>query len=141
MKKTIQAVVIGVVKKENKYLLTKRKDKKGSKYHDKWQLPGGGLEFYETVEQGVRREIREETSLILNEKIILIPCVYEDIRRSWHGVLISFLCTPADPHQQVKIDHEASDYGWFTVEEIENLDKFGDTMAIVTAAEKLSTSE
>jgi 8-oxo-dGTP diphosphatase len=31
---------------------------------DRWDLPGGGLEPYETLMQGLAREIREETGLI-----------------------------------------------------------------------------
>lgn len=139
MRKTIKVVVIGVVKKDNKYLLTKRRDKKGSKYHDKWQIPGGDLEFNETVEECVRREIKEETGLILNTKVVLIPGIYEDIRPSWHGVLICFLCTPAHADQKVKIDHEASAYGWFTAEEIQRLDGFKENNTVIAAAEKSLT--
>jgi 8-oxo-dGTP pyrophosphatase MutT (NUDIX family) len=32
-----------------------------------WELPGGGLDFPETPEEGLRREIKEEMGLIVTE--------------------------------------------------------------------------
>lgn len=124
--KFIQLVIIGVIKHNNKYLLTKR-NQEGDKYHGKWQLPGGGLEFGESLEECLKREVKEETGLEI-ENTQLIPHIHSEVRDGWHGVLIAFLCTPKTPDQQVVLDSEASEYGWFTVEEIEKLDTFPDTV-------------
>lgn len=45
--------------KEDKILLVKH-SKYGKEY---WLLPGGGLEFSETIETCVKRELKEETNL------------------------------------------------------------------------------
>ncbi len=42
---------------DQRVLLARRRD------IDWWNLPGGGMEHSETVEQAVRREVREETGL------------------------------------------------------------------------------
>jgi ADP-ribose pyrophosphatase len=56
MKKQIVPVVIGVIKKNGKYLLTKRQSPK--KEWNKWQFPGGGLEFFEKMEEAVKERLR-----------------------------------------------------------------------------------
>lgn len=54
-------VGVGVlVEKEGKFLLGQRK---GSHCSDTWGLPGGHLEFGETVEECAKRELLEETGL------------------------------------------------------------------------------
>jgi ADP-ribose pyrophosphatase YjhB (NUDIX family) len=49
----------GVVKRDGKVLLIHR-FKNGDEY---WVVPGGGVEEGETVEEALKREMREETSL------------------------------------------------------------------------------
>lgn len=122
----IQPVVIAVIHHKGRYLLTKRNEK-GDKYHDKWQFPGGGLEFGESPDECLLREVKEETGLTI-EEARLVPYIHNEVRKNWHGLLIGFLCSLSDPNQKVVLDHESSEFGWFTIEEVEKLDTFPDTV-------------
>ncbi|MGO4879522.1 MAG: NUDIX hydrolase [Bryobacteraceae bacterium] len=61
-----------------------------------WSLPGGALEIGETLEQGVIREVREETGLIV--KPVKAIEIFERITRDsegnaeYHYVLIDYIC-------------------------------------------------
>ena len=118
-------VVCGAIAKDNKFLLTKRADNEwGKEFEDvkrfPWQIPGGGLEFGESVEECLHREIKEETGLDV-EIIKMLPKLFHNIRGSWHGLFVCFLCKMKDENQLVKINEEASDFGWYTLPEIANL--------------------
>jgi 8-oxo-dGTP diphosphatase len=61
-----------------------------------WSLPGGVLETGELLEEGVRREVREETGLIVRP--LRVVEIFERIirdaqgRAEYHYVLIDYLC-------------------------------------------------
>lgn len=61
-----------------------------------WSLPGGALELGETLEDGVRREVFEETGLTV-EPISIVE-VFDRIARDqagrvqFHYVLVDYLC-------------------------------------------------
>jgi len=61
-----------------------------------WSLPGGVLETGETLEAGLRREVREETGLEV--KVSRLFEVFERImpdekgRSEYHYVLLDYLC-------------------------------------------------
>lgn len=126
--------VIGVVKKENQYLLTKRRSPKSE--FNKWQFPGGGLEFGERIDEAVKRELKEETGV--DAKIIKrLDRVFEIIREkdNFHGVFFVYLCEMTDKNQKIKINSEASEYGWFTKEEILQLDSLEGTKEMINEIE------
>jgi 8-oxo-dGTP diphosphatase len=127
-------VVIGIIKKENQYLLTKRRSPKSE--FNKWQFPGGGLEFCERIEAAVKRELKEETGV--DAKIIKrLDRVFEIIREkdNFHGVFFVYLCEMIDENQKIKINSEASEYGWFTKEEILQLDSLEGTKEMINEIE------
>ena len=58
-----------VISEEKKILLCRLCD--GLAHHGKWTLPGGGLDFGETLEQATEREVFEETGLRVSVKSML----------------------------------------------------------------------
>jgi ADP-ribose pyrophosphatase YjhB (NUDIX family) len=81
-----------VVVKEGRVLLIRRGNEpmKG-----RWSLPGGMLELGESLTDGVVREVREETGLIVEpvELIELFDRIYrEDERVRYHYVIADYLC-------------------------------------------------
>jgi 8-oxo-dGTP diphosphatase len=71
-------VAVGVLQKDNNFLICQRK--KNGRYGLKWEFPGGKFEANETVEQCLRRELREELSIEIRsiERIETLAAYYED---------------------------------------------------------------
>jgi bifunctional NMN adenylyltransferase/nudix hydrolase len=82
---TTDAIVI----QSGHILLIKRKDFG----EDLWAMPGGFLNINETLEQGVMRELREETGLKVPEKVlkgsILSTKIFDDPDRDLRGRIIT----------------------------------------------------
>lgn len=119
MHNRIVPVIIAAIKKDYRFLMTKRihldpEDKKI--YHGAWQLPGGGLEFGEKTKEALHREILEETGMHI-EIIKLLPKIYTEVRRNWQGLFIVYLCKLVNENEEIKLNEEASEYGWFTYTE------------------------
>ena len=122
MQKIIQPVVLTVIRKENKILLTLRQeaDPKDTEFNNIWQIPGGGLEFAETPEECAAREAREELGIEI-EILSLIPKLYTAVRGNWQGLLIPFVCKMRFPEDKIILNEEASDFRWVTLQEAKKL--------------------
>lgn len=68
--RTIQRDIVGafIFSKDGKFLIGK--STKGGVYEDQWIIPGGGVEEGETKPDALKREILEETGLVLSESMI-----------------------------------------------------------------------
>ncbi len=75
-------------------LLVKHKPARGGFWQGKWICPGGSLELGETIEEGIKREVKEETNLEI-ELIKPIPpfdrVVREGNKVSLHVVYLNYL--------------------------------------------------
>lgn len=119
--KYIQVVVVAIIKKGDNYLLTLRNESnKKSKFHNKWQLPGGGLEFGEKPEETVVRECREELGVEVEVEKML-PKVFSSVRKTWHGVLLFYFCKMKDQNKPIIVNDEASAFKWAHISEIPTL--------------------
>jgi ADP-ribose pyrophosphatase YjhB (NUDIX family) len=74
--------VYALIFREREILLALRRD------IDWWNLPGGGLELGETVEEGVCREVREETGLEV--EVDHLVGVYSKPQKQ--EIVLTFLC-------------------------------------------------
>jgi len=98
-----------------------------------WSIPGGVLEVGETMRQGVIREAREETSLLIEPMDLL--GVYDRVLRDdrgqvlYHYVLIDFLCRIKGGSLQAAGDADQAQ--WFNQQELSALPLPQDTAEVI----------
>ncbi len=106
--------VRGLIEKSGKYLLLERaKPARGEMGY--WELPGGGLDFGESPEAALRREIDEETGLTVE--------ICEPLR-IWHHLrgdsvqIIGMTSRCKWLSGDVRLSDEHLDYAWLTLDQI-----------------------
>lgn len=95
-----------VVRDDGRILAIQRRD------NQHWEPPGGVLELDETFEEGVRREVREETGVDVD--VERLTGVYKNMSRG--VVALVFRCRPFGA--AVASTDEAKRIDWLTVDEI-----------------------
>jgi len=70
--------------KRGRVLLVKHKRERGGFWQGKWICPGGELELGETIEEGIKREVMEETQLEIELVKPLPP--FDRVVRADNGV-------------------------------------------------------
>ena len=77
----------------------------------KWTMPGGKLDFGETFEQGAKREVLEETGIILNNLEVI--CVNQDMVETAHFVTIGLFSDDFSGEPKVMEPDEITEWRWF----------------------------
>lgn len=95
-----------VVRDDGRVLAVRRRDNR------RWEPPGGVLELAETFDQGVRREIQEETGIAV--RVDRLTGVYKNMPRGI--VALVFRCAPVGG--RLTTTDEALSVSWLSVEEL-----------------------
>ena len=107
--------VTGIVKNKGKVLILK-KSKDDYNYPNRWSFCSGYVKEFESAEDTVLREIKEETNL--NAKITksgkLIQVYDEKKGKNW--VMMVFLCEVKS--RNVRLDHENVEFIWINYKDI-----------------------
>jgi 8-oxo-dGTP diphosphatase len=98
--------VAGVVVREDGRVLVIRRADNGT-----WEPPGGGLERTEAVEEGVRREVFEETGIKV--RVERLTGVYKNMTVG--VVALVFKCRPEGGHEQ--LSDESTAVSWLAPDE------------------------
>lgn len=108
----ILVTVDAVVEMGNKILLIRRKNEP---FKGCWALPGGFMEYGESAEDAVKREIKEEANLKI--KIRRLLGVYSAFGRDPRGHVIS-ICYVAKAKGKERGGSDAEDARFFSLAEI-----------------------
>jgi 8-oxo-dGTP diphosphatase len=95
-----------VVRDDGRVLVVQRRD------NGHWEPPGGVLELAETFDEGVRREVAEETGVQV--EVERLTGVYKNVKRGI--VALVFRCRPAAG--EATATDESRRVAWFTPDEV-----------------------
>ena len=131
----------GVVIDNERTLLIRRG---GPPMEGQWSIPGGMLELGETLEQGVARELAEETGLevIVVDIIEVLERIFpaepaadgtpgDAARPKYHFVILDYLCEASGG--TLRAGSDATEFAWAREDE---LAKFGLTVAATRVLRK-----
>jgi len=104
-----------IVKKDGKVLLGKRKNAHGD---GTWALPGGHLEFNETIEACAEREVFEETGLDI--KNVRYGAYTNDIFTNEQKHYVTLFVTAEFSHGKLELKepHKCEHWDWFSWDDL-----------------------
>jgi 8-oxo-dGTP diphosphatase len=109
----------GVVIRDGRALLIKRGS---APLKDQWSIPGGTLELGESIQEGVRRELLEETGIEVRvgELIEVFDRIFRDDegKIQYHFVIVDYLCEAISGEARAASD--VTDVAWVNEEDLWN---------------------
>jgi mutator protein MutT len=114
--KKVPEIAVGAIifNKKNEILLIK-----SPKYKNKWMVPGGHVEFGEPMTQALKREIKEEVGIEIEniEYFNVEESIFnKEVSKNRHFIFIDFICKAKTFN--IKLDKsEATEYVWKKTEQ------------------------
>ena len=109
-----------VISDDGKYLLAKR-GPKAKNERGKWEFPGGGIEFGDTMAMTIKREMKEELGVDVELKEHLPPIDHIIPNDHQHWVTSAFIAKIVGGDPKIMEPEKCEEIGWFTLDEIEQL--------------------
>ncbi len=117
-------VAVGAVIKDDsdRVLLVKHRPERGGFWQGKWICPGGKLELGERIEDGIKREVKEETNLEIRLTTPLVPferIVESEGQTKLHVIYIDYLAEISNG--DLKPDSDIGEARWVPRKEIPSI--------------------
>lgn len=130
-KKQITIVVALIKDEQGRILLAKRHEPTVPEIHGRWEFVGGGIEFGESPEEAIVREVKEESGLEV-EVVRLFPKIINDYQEFSDGsklqvIIITYECKIVGGQLQTGLNDEIAELKYFTLDEVKSLDAFKNT--------------
>ena len=115
------AATVAIITNSNGEILVATRSKEPAK--GTFDLPGGFCDSYETAEEGVAREVLEETGLKVTSTryLFTIPNIYSYSGMELHTMDMFFKCEVEDCNAAFA-DDDVADLRWIKIEELESKD-------------------
>lgn len=127
-----------LVVKDDRFLLGLRQGEFGK---NTWGLPGGHLEFGESVTDCIVREVKEETNLDVDVVDLYNLSWNEKFLQNRHYITIFVVCKAKDPSKLVLMEPEkCGGWAWWTEEEMRGLPLF-EPAGIMRAIQRYKASQ
>lgn len=114
----VQAAVKAIIAKDNKFLVIKQLLNNGHV----WELPGGRIEHNSTPEKCLKREVLEETGLVIEIKQLMGAYYFFRQDNNDQIICLTFFCEleDKDVDLSLNIDPEENivDFKWVTKDEL-----------------------
>ena len=124
------ATVGGLIRDDGGNLLLVRTRKWGGRYG----IPGGKIDYGETMEAAFVREAREETGLEVADVAFVMnqDCVeHPEFYRPRHFILVNYTARTAGTRPPVRLNHESDDYVWAAPEAAMRMSLNGPTRVLL----------
>ncbi|WP_371188151.1 8-oxo-dGTP diphosphatase MutT [Thalassotalea maritima] len=119
-------VAVGVIYKDQQYFLTRRHQ--NVHQGGKWEFPGGKVEQGETVHQALHRELQEEIAI---DTLAMMPLV--DISHDYGDKQVRLEVFLVDQFIGEPNAQEGNEQGWFSLEQLQQLEFPKANVAIIEA--------
>jgi mutator protein MutT len=108
-KKLHIVAISGIIEKDRKVLIVRRNDQEVA-FPNQWTIPGGKLERGASIKATLKKEIREEVNLDIDERIDFLSN-YNFVRPdNYHVVGLCFVCKYKSG--EVILEKGLTDYKW-----------------------------
>lgn len=105
--------------------MVKRTEPECMDAHMRWEIPGGKVDYGETPQEAVVRELKEETGVTVRIKRLLPKVFTSYWDYSWgvqHTLLFCYECRLVSQTKRIK-DHHVEEVEWVVLSEVKKLDR------------------
>jgi mutator protein MutT len=107
-----------VIFNQNGGIFLAKRGKEARNERSRWEFPVGGVEFGETLENAIVREVKEEYDFQIEVEVLLDVVNHIIPDEDQHWVSPTFLCRYKSGTPRIMEPSMCEDIGWFALDEI-----------------------